>query len=109
MDTSAFPGRLDRGGGGFDVLGHTAGQSGNDRSPHLRGDTLHRLEVTLAGHGEPRLDDIDIEPLELTGDFHFLTQVHRSAGALLPVAQGGVKNDNFVGHLKSKPIMISPD
>ena len=109
MDASAFPGRLDRRGGGFDVLGHAAGQSRNDRSPHLRGDALHRLEVTLADHRKPRLDDIDIEPLKLARDLHFLTQIHRSAGALLPVAQRSVENDNFVGHLNNNLIMIYPD
>ena len=73
VDASAFPGRFDRGRGRFDVLGHTTGQSGNDRSFHIRGDALHRLEVALADHGKPRLNDIDIEPLELAGDLHFLT------------------------------------
>ena len=68
-----------------------------------------RKQLLIEAAGLTPGDDRIATIAELTGAFHFLTQVHRSAGALLPIAEGGVKNDNFVGHLKRKSIMLSPD
>ena len=56
---------------------------------------------------EPGPDHIDLEPLELAGDLHLLTQVHRPAVALMPVAQRRVDHDNFVGHSKRWALMTA--
>ena len=60
------------------------------------GDLLHGVEVAFAGHREAGFDDIDTQPGELAGDFEFLAQVHRRAGALLAIAERRVEDDDAV-------------
>ena len=98
MDARAVTGWGDGGPGGFDVLGHTAREAGDDGAFNLGGDLFNRVEIAVADHRETGLDDIDVETGELAGDLHFLAQVHGRAGALFAVAQGGVEDDDFVGH-----------
>ncbi len=100
MDAPAVTGGFDGGAGGVDVVGGAAGQTGDDRAAHLGGDLLDRVEIAVADDRETGLDDIDVEASKLAGDLHFFAQVHGSAGALFAVAQGGVENDDFVGHEK---------
>ena len=60
------------------------------------GDGLDRFKVTLRRRRKASFDDIDLEPLKLTGDADFFFACHRRTGRLLAVAQGGVKNDELV-------------
>ena len=62
------------------------------------GDGLHRFEVTAAYHGKTGLDDVDVEPGQLAGDFHFFAQVHAGARALLAIAQRRIENNYIVRH-----------
>ena len=78
--------------------GHAAGETGDDRAAHLGGDLLDRVEIAVADDRETGLDDIDVEAGQLAGDLHFFAEVHGRAGALFAVAQGGVEDDDFVGH-----------
>ena len=54
--------------------------------------------------GKTGLDDIDVEAGQLTGDLHFLAEVHGRAGALFAVAQGGVEDDDFIRHGKKRNV-----
>ncbi len=98
VDAPAVPGGLDGGRGGVDVLPYAARQPGDDRAAHLGGDLFDGMEIAVADDRETGLDDIDVEAAQLAGDLHFLAQVHGRAGALFAVAQGGVEDDDFVGH-----------
>src|SRR5689334_883843 len=75
-----------------DVLQARAGQRGDDRPPHRPGDRFDRVEVALAGDGEPGFDDVDPEACELLRDLELLGHVQRDAGRLLAIAQGRVED-----------------
>jgi hypothetical protein len=79
-----------------DVLGVTAGQGGDDGSALLGadrvGDGLDRLVVALAGDREARLDDVDLQAVQLLGDLQLLLDVQGDAGGLLAVPQGRVED-----------------
>ncbi len=79
-------------------LGHAAGQAGDDRAATSVAIWLDGVEIAVADDRETGLDDIDVEAGELAGDLHFFAEVHGRAGALFAVAQGGVEDDDFVGH-----------
>jgi hypothetical protein len=57
---------------------------------------VDRLEVALRGDREPGLDHVDAHGLQDLGDAELLVDGHRAAGRLLPVAQGGVEDDDAV-------------
>ena len=61
-------------------------------------DLLNRDEVARAGNGETGLDDVDLQAQQLLCDEQLLLGVHGSAGRLLTVAQGGIKNCNLSSH-----------
>ena len=64
-------------------------------------DLLHGAEVARRGDGEAGLDDVHAHADELLGDDELLLGVHGGAGALLAVAQGGVKDVNLPGHVSA--------
>jgi hypothetical protein len=89
----------------FDVGLEGAGQAANHRAiggAHLFGHLLHRLEVPGAGIGKPSFNDIDPQPGQLPGDGQLFFGVEGGAGALLPVAQGGVENEHVIQGLAIK-------
>ena len=96
--------RSHRLGAGLDVTGGGPGQPADHRTigaAHLGGDALHRLEITAAGEGEPRLDDIDPQTGELLGDRQLLVQVQAGPRRLLTIPQGGVEDQHpswILGH-----------
>ena len=98
VHATAFAGGFDGGCGCLDILGHASREAADHRPLDLGGDGLDCLEIPVANHGKSRLDDIHVHAGELAGDFHFFPQVHARSGALLPIAQRGVKNDDLVGH-----------
>ena len=67
-------------------------QAEDDGLGHRLRDAGHRIEVTRRRHGEARLDDVDVELLQLARDEHLLLDVHRRAGRLLAVAQRRVED-----------------
>ena len=96
MDAGAVTGGKQGASRGLDILGHAARQTADHRPLDLTGDGLHRLEIAVADDGEPRLDDVDLQARELAGDLQLLTKIHGGAGALLPVTEGRVKNQDSV-------------
>ncbi len=58
------------------------------------GDLAHGLEIAVRGDREAGLDDVDAHLLEQERDLDLLVEIHRGAGRLLAVAQGGVENDD---------------
>ena len=82
--------------GGIDVPDMNAREPGDDGSLDLAGDRLDGLEVAGRGDREAGLDHVHAEARELLRDLELLAGVQRDAGALLPVAQGGVEDDYAV-------------
>ena len=101
MDARAL-GALERLGRAVDVLLDGAREAADHavvaRQPS---DLLHGAEVARRGDGEARLDDVNAHADELLGDDELLLGVHGRAGALLAVAQGGIKDVNLPGHVSA--------
>ena len=86
-------------GRAVDVLLDGAREAADDAVvPGKAADLLHGAEVARGGDGKSRLDDVDAHADELLGDDELLLGVHGRAGALLTVAQRGVKDVNLPGH-----------
>ena len=93
----------------LDVGGVGAGQPRDHRAVDLSRDRPHGLEVARRGDREAGLDDVDPEPRELVGDLELLGRVEADARRLLPVAQGGVEDEDPVGvrrrgHARAAPV-----
>jgi hypothetical protein len=99
-------GRRERLGGARDVLVVGARQRTHRRILDHGGDRPNRLEVAVAGGRETRLDDIDLQPLQLLGDAQLFLARHRSARTLFAVAQGGIENDQAVHGCLPKSISL---
>jgi hypothetical protein len=89
-------GVLDGVGGAVDVGRVAPGQPGDDRPADLAGDRLDALEVARRRDREPGLDRVHPELRERPGHLQLLAAVHAAPGALLPVPQRGVENDDAV-------------
>jgi hypothetical protein len=87
-------GRLEGLGRRLQVLLHAAGQRGDGRALDLLGDQPAGLELVGGGDREAGLDDVHPQAGQLGGHLVLLLRAHRGAGGLLPVAQGGVENDD---------------
>jgi hypothetical protein len=75
-----------------------APRQGRDHGPaHFGGDLPHAAVVALGGRGEPRLDDVHAERVELPGESELLLGGETVAGGLLAVAQGGVEDEDVRG------------
>ena len=59
---------------------------------------LHSIKVAVGTGCKTGLDHIHLEAFELAGNAQFFITRHGSSGRLLAVAQGGVENDQFIGH-----------
>ena len=97
MDTLA-PGQPQRIGRNVDVLLHGAGQRADRRLGNGLGNLQHGVEITGAGDGKSRLDDVYAEAFEQFGDFNFFGGVQLTTGDLLTVAQRGVENVQSLTH-----------
>lgn len=64
----------------------------------LPGDTLHGLEIPLAGGGETGFHNVHAQHFELVGNTELFLKVHGRARRLFAVTQGGVKKEHAVGH-----------
>ena len=74
------------------------GQRADGAVAHGRSDGLDGLEIAIARSGEAGLNDIDPHALQLASDTQFFLSRHGRAGRLLAIAQGGVENDELIGH-----------
>jgi hypothetical protein len=91
---------FDRAGRGFNVVAPAARERGDARSANFFGDGPDRFEIARRRDGEARLEDVDAERRELVRHAQLLTMMHGASGALLAVAERGVKEDDVirVGH-----------
>ena len=78
--------------GGVDVLAARAGERRDGHGADSAADRTHALGVAGRRGCEPRLDDVDAEPLQLDGDLGFLLGPQRDARRLLAVAKRGVED-----------------
>ena len=63
------------------------------------GNGLHSFKVTVRAGGKARFNDVNFQTLKLAGNAQLFIFGHGSAGRLLAVTQGGVKNDQLVAHV----------
>ena len=80
----------------IDVLLAGARQAQHDRLGHGLRDRGGPIRNRRRRRRKARLDDIDIEPLELARDRDLLLDVHGAAGRLFAVAQRGVEDPDVV-------------
>src|SRR5580692_7171939 len=76
----------------FNVPGTGTGESSDNWTPHRSSNDSHGGEITFRSDGEPSLDDIDAQPVELMRHTQFLGYVHAATRRLFAVAQGRVEN-----------------
>ncbi len=95
MDAAAL-GVLDGLAAAIDVLQRGARQAADHGVLGALGDLAHGLEIAVGGEGVAGLDDVDAHVVEQFGDLELFLEGHGGAGALLAVAQGGVKNVDAV-------------
>ena len=93
---------------GLDSLGCTGNIAviGTCQRTHGRvlddfGNGLDAFKVTIGTGSKPSLDHIDLEALELACNAQLFIAGHGRAGRLFAITQGRVKNDEFVGHVRS--------
>src|SRR5208282_4756698 len=80
--------------GAVHIAATSASQARDDGAPHGSGDALHRFEVSIGGDGEPGLDHVHAEALELLGQAQLLLHIHAAARRLLAVTKRGVEDGN---------------
>src|SRR5580704_5756927 len=69
-----------------------AGQSGDNRTPHHRGDRFHRLEVSIRSDGKTGLDHIHAQTVELMSQAQLFLLIHTATRRLLSVPKSRVEN-----------------
>ena len=89
-------GGLDRLGAAVDVLELRPRQAADHGVLGAAGNLLDAVEIAFGGDRKARLDDVDAHLVEQFGHFQLLVEGHGGAGALLPVAQGGVEDDDAI-------------
>src|SRR5205085_554598 len=99
VDAPGAPRLLQRVDAALDVAVVRAAQAADGRILHHAGDGLDGLEVAVRRSREAGLDHVDAHALQRPRDAQLLIARHRGAGALLPVAHGGVENNEaFFSH-----------
>jgi hypothetical protein len=91
-------GLLQRLRGPLDVTGVAARERGNGDLPELAAYGVHRIEVSLRGHGEAGLHHIHVQLDELARHAHFFGHVHAAPARLLPVAQSCIEDMDAMTH-----------
>ncbi|OQB36254.1 MAG: hypothetical protein BWY06_02870 [Candidatus Latescibacteria bacterium ADurb.Bin168] len=79
----------------FNIQRHRTCQRGDCGAVHFFGDPFHRFELRRAADGEPRLDDVYPQPLELMGDVDLFLNTQRRARRLLAIPQRGVEYADY--------------
>ena len=96
--------RLERLGGARDVAVVGARQRADGATPDLRRRSpAPPRSRRCCDAAKPASMTSTPQPLELAGDAQLLVARHRGAGRLLAVAQGGVEDDELVGHVGLLP------
>ena len=85
-------------GSNVDILLHGAGQRADRRKGNSLGNLQHGVEITGAGDGKSRLDNVYAEALKQLGDLNFFGGVQLTTGDLLTIAQRGVENVQSLAH-----------
>jgi hypothetical protein len=62
------------------------------------GNGLDRFKVAIAGGSKARFDHVHAQALELPGDAQLFVARHGGSRRLFAIAQGGVEDDELVGH-----------
>ncbi len=89
-------GRLDRLVRRVDVLHQRTRKRGDRDVVHRLGDRLDGREIARRGDGEPRLENIHPQRLELTRHADLLFYVHRIPGSLLAIPKRRVKYSDLI-------------
>ena len=79
-----------------DIFENCARQTANNRAFDLVCNAPHSIVILIGRYGKSRLDNIDIEPRELMGNFNFFAQRERSPWCLFRISQSGIKNNDAV-------------
>jgi hypothetical protein len=90
---------LERLGGARDVAVVGARQRAHGGVFDGVGDCLHTIKISVGAGGKTGFDHIDFQALKLARYAQLLVFGHGCARRLLAIAQGGVKNDELVGHV----------
>ena len=77
----------------FNITANRSRQAANTALSDGVGNGLNCFKVSLTGDSEARFNNIDTHLLKGFGNTHFFIFGHGCAGALLAIAQGGIKND----------------
>ena len=96
MNSAALSSGLHSCAGGINILGHATRQACDLRSFDLFGDGLYRRKIALTDHRESGLNDIHLQGPQLLSHRQFFAEVHGGPGALLSVAESGVKDEDLV-------------
>ena len=78
------------------IFENCARQTANNRAFDLVCNTPHSIVVLIGRYGKSGLDNIDIEPRELMGNFNFFAQRERSPWRLFRISQSSIKNNDAV-------------
>ena len=81
-------------GGPHDVSGCRPARPQITGPRHLGGNGRHTVEIAWRRDGKTGLNHVDAEVCQRFGEAYFLADIHREAGRLLAVAQGGVEYDD---------------
>jgi hypothetical protein len=68
VNPGSVAGRFHGSSGGIDVRGSTPSKTGNDWATYLSCNSFDGFIIAVADNGEPGLNYVDIEPLQLPGD-----------------------------------------
>ena len=85
--------------GDIAVIG--ARQRANRRILDGVGNRLHSIKVAIGTGRKAGFDHVHLESLQLARNAQFFIARHGGPGRLLAIAQGGVENDQFIGHSMS--------
>ncbi len=75
-----------------DIFLFGAGERRNGDVPYFLSYQAHGFEVAAGRYRESRFDDVHAQRGKLPGHADLLRRVHREAGGLLSVAEGGIEN-----------------
>ena len=92
VNPAPVAGRFDGFTSAVNVFIHAPGEAGNTRAGNFTGNGADSFEIAVAGNWEAGFDDVHFETGKLPGDFQLFAGVHGRAGALLAVAESGIKD-----------------
>ena len=98
MDTGSFC-EPEGFSGHFDVFLDCPAEAADGGVLYDLRDLLYGVKIAGAGDGKACLDDVHAQGFQLLSQFDLFGGIELTARHLLPIAEGGIKNENlFVGH-----------